>query len=237
MSQRLLAFVLASFVLALSSVPASAGPSTQLDPVVAEALELIRSTSYGRILVARNDDLTYRFDEVWNRRGGAASGVYQHWNRTVVLNEDLREWPLAAVAFIIAHELGHAQSARAGRYLWGEECLQEEIDAEGVAAQWWRSKYGRTGNPLDNEIVWHLNIVAGLLSDDATNGTDWFAGYVRWYRADDCGVSRIKPAPTPTPTPLPTPGTAATYEARIAALERLVAELEQRIRELERRLR
>ena len=92
MSLRLLALVLASLVLLLSSVPA-AGPSTQMDPVIEEALELIRSTSYGRILLARNDDLTYQFDAVWKPNGKRADGAYQHWSRAVFIDEVHRGSP------------------------------------------------------------------------------------------------------------------------------------------------
>ena len=170
----------------------------QVDPRLQPVLDFIATTAGGELVVASFEEtgasLTY---------GNLQTAAHYDLNsNAIVLDEGMSSQPLAVLAFILVHEIQHAQ------FPWteyGQDCFRGELMADLNAVLWWWGKYGYEGHPdTGNEFVRNFNYELSLWAQDVRDGTKLWNARMREKHADLCRLSAAVPTPTPLPTPAPT---------------------------------
>ena len=179
--------------------PVPTAQPQRVDPRLQPVLDLIATTAGGELVVADFEkteaNLTYGNLQT--------AGHYDPNTNTIVFDEGMSTQPLAVLAFILVHEIQHAQ------FPWteyGQDCFRGELMADLNAMIWWQGKYGDAGHPdTGNEFVRYFNYELSLWTQDVRDGTNLWRAHILEKNADLCGAPAVAPTPIPTPTPRPTP--------------------------------
>ena len=133
-------------------------PPQEIDPELADAFQtamLNGDTEIG--IAAVGVIMEAGTDVVFGSLEKNVYGQYSSYYSRITIDESLRGYPMALAATLI-HEAYHAQEdmRRGGQpQETAAACLQEEIDAFRIEAEWWYEEFGRRGkrNPARVERV------------------------------------------------------------------------------------
>ena len=194
-------------------------PRPTIDPRLQAALNMIEETwpghVYGEHGVVTRKHPKFTFGHIEHL------AQYTISTNTITVDESMRHQPLEVIAYLLVHELNHANKpwTKYGEWTEGADgvardyCYNNEHFAEWGAAWWWDTRYGEAGHPdTDNARVRHANYAAWLrrhhIKDIREDGkeTGRFSDFMRDTLKDYCKLGQTAaPAPTPTLTPSPTP--------------------------------
>jgi hypothetical protein len=128
-----------------------------INPLVQPALAALDASTIGHSVLLSVNAFPVEIG-VSNTSGGSAAGYFAPRYYTIQLGTDVISAPPESTAAVLIHELTHAQQM-IDKFVEGDEvgCVKGEIEAFGVAAQYWSELYGESGKQrpthwLDREL-------------------------------------------------------------------------------------
>lgn len=168
-------------VTAAAATP-TATPRPTIDPRLQTVLNLIEASGGAHIVDAFEETgASLVYDNISDR------AHYRRSANTIVFDESMNRQPREVRAFVLVHEIWHAQFPWTER---GQECYVGEFRAELYATLWWRRVYGNAGhsNPNNNDSISRHNHLSKLLTNDIGSGTNTLREQVYEHYAEVCGV-------------------------------------------------
>ena len=188
---RLMSLTALVGALLLVAAPAVAEDLGAPNPAVAQALDLVASTSASADLpaVLADHDVSIRFV-------GMAPNIYARYSvarRAIEIDSRWTDMDPRTLAAVIAHEATHARDAVNGYLASGgaTACIDSEIRAFRVSAEVWLALFGPSGKAdAQGELERQMNLIADRYARDP-QGLD---ALVRQAYVDQCSTAG---APTP----------------------------------------